>query len=157
MNNTDSNLDKIDASQVEISPVSEFYCENLMEFGKRLPSFYTNIDFLKKDLQDPMKCFYIALYDDMPIGFVSFFKVFDEVHLAYIYVEEGFRNIGLGSRLFKYAVENFFLNGKEMWLEVESTNILACAFYTKLGFRIIYKRKNYYGEHKDAWIMKREP
>lgn len=156
MNNEDNSVDKIDKSQINISPASEVYCENLMEFGKRLPSFYSNIDFLKKDLQDSMKCFYIAIYNNMPVGFVSFFKVFDEVHLAYIYVEVGFRNIGLGSRLFKHAVENFSLSGKEMWLEVESTNTLACAFYTKLGFRIIYKRKNYYGEHKDAWIMKRE-
>jgi ribosomal-protein-alanine N-acetyltransferase len=156
VNSEDNIFAKVDISKIEIAPVLETYCEYLMKFGKRLPSFYTSIDFLKKDLKDPMKCFYMAFYNDIPVAFISFFKVFDEVHLAYIYVEEGFRNIGLGSRLFKYGIENFFLIGKEMWLEVESTNILACSFYTKLGFRIIYKRKNYYGENKDAWIMKRE-
>ncbi|AWB09652.1 MAG TPA: GNAT family N-acetyltransferase [Thermodesulfobium narugense] len=151
-----ANSFKIGPSKFDIIPATLSHCESLMEFGKDLPSFYSNIEFLKKDLSDPLKCFFIAIYKDLVVGFISFFKLYDEIHLAYIYVKKDFRNMGLGTRLFKFAYEKFFLKGKEIWLEVETSNTTACLFYTKLGFRIVYRRKNYYGENKDAWIMKRE-
>uniref|UniRef100_A0A7C5KC50 GNAT family N-acetyltransferase n=1 Tax=Thermodesulfobium narugense TaxID=184064 RepID=A0A7C5KC50_9BACT len=147
----------IDISKIDIVQASDFYCDDLMEFGKELPSFYSSVDSLRKDLLDPLKCFFVALYEGLPVGFISFFKLYDEIHLAYIYVKKDFRNLGLGTKLFKTTYERFFLKGKEIWLEVETTYTIACIFYTKLGFRIMYKRKNYYGLGKDAWIMKREP
>ena len=67
-----------------------------------------------------------------------------------------FRNRGLASRLLLDGLDLAVKLGAERaMLEVETTNEAAIKCYQKLGFITISERKNYYGEHRNAYIMEK--
>lgn len=79
-----------------------------------------------------------------------------EAEIYNVAVSPDYRNEGLGSKILDEAID-FAMKSKvsEIYLEVRESNIPAIMLYTKKGFEIVGKRKNYYESPKeDAFLMK---
>ncbi len=79
-----------------------------------------------------------------------------EAEIYNVAVSPDYRNEGLGSKILDEAID-FAMKSKvsEIYLEVRESNIPAIMLYTKKGFGIVGKRKNYYESPKeDAFLMK---
>ncbi|HIC87772.1 MAG TPA: GNAT family N-acetyltransferase [Aquificae bacterium] len=87
---------------------------------------------------------------NIPLGFITYYKVLDEIHILNFVIKKNYQNKGYGKlllKMFLYLYEN-----KTFFLEVFKDNIKAINLYKKFNFKIIGERKNFY-KNKDAYIM----
>ena len=77
-----------------------------------------------------------------------------EVHLLNLVVDTPFRSKGCGWKLLKHFLKNSPPK-TSVFLEVKEGNFPAINLYRKAGFQQITIRKNYYGDGKNAVIMKK--
>ena len=99
---------------------------------------------------------YVAENRGKVIAYVGLSIVFDTADILLVAVLKEFRNRGLASRLILDGLDLAAKLGAERaMLEVETTNEAAIKCYQKLGFLTISERKNYYGEHRNAYIMEK--
>ena len=91
--------------------------------------------------------------DNNIIGFILSTLIYNESEILVLYVDTKFRNKGIATELINYHINH--LKSKSILLEVSSKNRNAYNLYSKLGFKIINIRKNYYAD-SDAYVMKLE-
>ncbi|MFA5675316.1 MAG: ribosomal protein S18-alanine N-acetyltransferase [Christensenellales bacterium] len=84
------------------------------------------------------------------IGYCSMHTVVDEGHIMNMAVLPDYRRKGIAEKLLKTMIALSGLN--YFTLEVRMSNFGAVRLYEKLGFEIIGRRPNYYGD-EDALIM----
>ncbi len=91
-------------------------------------------------------------------GYIIFWLIEGEVHIMSIAVRRDARRLGIGSEILKRSLaEAKELGGKYVFLEVRENNGAAIGLYSKMGFRVVYKRRGYYTDTKeDALIMVRD-
>ena len=97
-------------------------------------------------------CF--GVFIDMVLtSYVIALNTLDDVNILSIATKKEYQNQGLATILIekikKYAVDN----KKTVSLEVKSKNLNAFNLYTKLKFKVISKRLNYYKDNDTALIM----
>ena len=92
------------------------------------------------------------------IGFFAGWTVEDEMHVNNLAAHPRFRRLGIGKSLMKAAIEIARPCGvTSVLLEVRASNMSAQSLYTKLGFRFIARRRDYYRfPTEDAMVMKLE-
>lgn len=78
----------------------------------------------------------------------------EDAELFYIFVDPSARGRGLGRALFEAWRQG--LKSGAIHLEVRPSRHEALELYESLGFQVVRRRKNYYGDGEDALIMKRE-
>ena len=105
------------------------------------------------------RSYYLVFEDQGTIlGYIGFWKIFDEGHITNIAVKKDTHNRGIGSSL----VENMIVLGRELGvnrftLEVRVSNEPAIALYKKFEFETAGVRKDFYDlPNEDALIMWRE-
>ncbi len=79
--------------------------------------------------------------------------VLDEAHIANIAVRKDLRNLKIGSKLLKALINEASTKVQSITLEVNEKNLPAICLYKKYGFETLGKRKNYYNNQDDAYIM----
>lgn len=85
---------------------------------------------------------------------VGFFD--DAAEIETFAVDPNFRRRGIGTALFNELLSAINSHGAAMiFLEVRPSNHAALKFYTNLGFQIVDRMENFYGD-EDAWAMMRE-
>jgi ribosomal-protein-alanine N-acetyltransferase len=84
--------------------------------------------------------------------------VMDELHIANIAVDPGYRRSGLGKQLLADTLLRAQDRGvKIATLEVRSGNLAAQSLYASLGFEHVGRRKHYYEDNReDALIFRLE-
>lgn len=89
------------------------------------------------------------------IGFVVFWLILDEAHLANVAVREPFRNQGVARALIRAGLDACAEGGAAVsLLEVRAGNAPALHLYRSLGFVQVGERKGYYQDnHEDALLM----
>ena len=100
-----------------------------------------------------------AFYNETLISFIigNLFNIekIAEYEILLIYVIEHFRKKGLGTQLINKIKENNS-HLKKIYLEVSKNNSEGIAFYTRMKFKTIYTRKNYFlinNKKIDAFAM----
>ncbi len=91
-------------------------------------------------------------------GYIDLWLIMEELHIATIGVAPEWQGKGLGKILMLWGM----LRGEEIGmeeatLEVRPSNTVAVNLYSSLGFRVVGRRKHYYGNKEDALIMTRRP
>ncbi len=81
-------------------------------------------------------------------GIVAYIIYDSEGHIISMAVKTSHRRNGIGTELFRHALENV----ESLWLEVRSKNHGAIRFYEKMGMRAVGKANDYY-DGDDALIM----
>jgi ribosomal-protein-alanine N-acetyltransferase len=101
---------------------------------------------------------YILMENNIVVGYISLFKVLDEIHVNNIAVDTGFQRMGYASMIMEKAIEIAMnLSMAIITLEVRKSNTQAMELYKKYGFEILGSRKDYYKNPKeDALIMTKE-
>lgn len=89
------------------------------------------------------------------IGYLCAYHIFEELQLASVAVKEAFRRQGVARRLIAEMIRQGREGGaKEIWLDVRESNAAARRLYEELGFKEMYRRKNYYRKPKeDALVL----
>ncbi len=102
-----------------------------------------SVEKIRSSIQKTNNVFWLALADDLPVGYAKFKKEswFDDAdkegvsQIQKIYVLKDFLKLKLGFNLYQH-IENeaISLNSKYLWLVVLHTNYRAIQFYEKIGF-----------------------
>ena len=100
-----------------------------------------------------------AFYNETLVSFIigNLFNIekISEYEILLIYVSRHFRKKGLGTQLISKIKENNS-HLKKIYLEVSKNNSEGIAFYTRMKFKTIYTRKNYFlinNKKIDAFAM----
>ncbi len=98
--------------------------------------------------------------DDL-IGFVTYLACLEEARILNIAVLKEFQNKGYGKKLLIEALKDAKNNNlRYAMIDVRVNNLKAVSLYTKLGFRILCMRKNYYdtdiNQLEDSYFMQLE-
>jgi ribosomal-protein-alanine N-acetyltransferase len=89
------------------------------------------------------------------VGYLCAYLIFEELQLASVAVKEDFRRQGVARRLILEMIRQGKNGGaKEIWLDVRESNAAARCLYEGVGFKEVYRRKNYYRKPKeDALVL----
>jgi [ribosomal protein S18]-alanine N-acetyltransferase len=100
-------------------------------------------------------CFLASLAGGPPIGFCSFWRVLDELHINNLAVLPDYRRQGIGAELLTFVLkEGARLGAARATLEVRRSNTPALMLYERFGFTVSGLRRDYYtNPQEDALIL----
>lgn len=88
------------------------------------------------------------------LGFLAAQRVLDELHVFALATRPEARRRGIARALLACALDSARSAGARVaLLEVRASNVAACAFYTRYGFRVVGRRPRYYADGEDALLM----
>jgi ribosomal-protein-alanine N-acetyltransferase len=112
------------------------------------------------ELQNEGVSFLFVARDDAGklIGFCSFWRVFEELHINNLAVDPGHRRQGVAASLLTHVLaEAPRLGATRALLEVRRSNGEARRLYERFGFSVAGTRRNYYSQPvEDALVLWRE-
>ena len=118
-------------------------------------SFKDIVKDIKKDLLNNPFSHYIVYYNnDIVIGFINYYFMYDRIEIANFNVLEEYQHKGIGSRLLEYLINKYSDKVNNITLEVRCDN-KAINLYEKYGFIKKAIRKNYYNGI-DGVLMERK-
>jgi ribosomal-protein-alanine N-acetyltransferase len=103
-------------------------------------------------------CFLARDASRQAVGFCSFWRVLDELHINNLAVLPDLRRTGIGSTLLTFVLnKGLELGARRATLEVRRSNDPARALYERFGFSVAGVRANYYSKPvEDALVLWRE-
>ena len=127
--------------------------ERFNELGSLVNSKFANLFNLESLLASKYDYVYGYYDNDKLVGFIHINKLYENMDIVNIVVDEDYRKRGIGTRLMNHVL-NLFIDIDCALLEVNEKNEAAIALYKSCDFEVINVRKNYYGKD-NALIMKR--
>jgi [ribosomal protein S18]-alanine N-acetyltransferase len=100
-------------------------------------------------------CYLAKNADGRVVGFCSFWRVLDELHINNLAVLPEERRAGIGSALLQFVLnEGAALGARRATLEVRRSNELARLMYERFGFTVAGVRRGYYTKPvEDALVL----
>jgi len=109
---------------------------------------------LEKQMNAENCIFLVAANDDGAVmGYIGLMFVLDEGYISNVAVSPGFRRQGVADALIKELIERTKKRLAFLTLEVRESNTPAIKLYSKHGFELVGKRKNYYEKPKEAALL----
>ncbi len=91
---------------------------------------------------------------DRVVGYVGFRVEGEGGHITTLAVHPGWRGRRLGELLLLVALDGMGKSGIDLVrLEMRPSNDVAYRLYRKYGFRVVERRRAYYRDGEDAWVM----
>jgi [ribosomal protein S18]-alanine N-acetyltransferase len=108
------------------------------------------------DNADVSYCFLARDASRQAVGFCSFWRVVDELHINNLAVRPELRRTGIGSMLLDFVLKKGVeLGARSATLEVRRSNDAARALYERFGFSIERVRAGYYSKPvEDALVLR---
>ena len=130
---------------------------SIMTIEKIFQDDQWNLQQMESELLNPYSNYLIAEIDDNLVGYCGVLCLYEQGDIQTIAVDPAFRHQGIGTLLLQAQV-NYCIENKiyELFLEVDIENSHAIELYKKLGFHVMSKRKSYYANGHDAYVMKKE-
>lgn len=111
-------------------------------------------EFLYEMHENPYAAIYVYEEDGEIIGYLDHWILFEQAQIADVGVRKDRQHGGIGQKLMAYCVNQSILNHCEnLSLEVRVSNAHAIALYENSGFINAAKRKHYYENGEDAYLM----
>ena len=126
-----------DLSKIDIQEFDDFWNKNI----------------LAKDITIPTSYYIIAKCEEQILGFAGLNIILDEAHIANIAVRKDMRRKSIGSSLLNALISKAQETSSLITLEVSEKNEPAINLYKKYHFSLVGKRKKYYNNTYDAYIM----
>lgn len=141
---------------VIIGQMDESFIENVLQIENT--SFKTPWPrqiFLSELNKGKAFCRVASKNENAVAGYCISNLIYDELHILKVAVHEKFRRQGIGKLLIEDAIVFFRDKGAiNIVLEVRVSNDSAIALYSKMGFKPVRIRKNYYQTtSEDALVM----
>lgn len=113
-------------------------------------------EFLYELHENPYAVIYLYEENGEILGYLDHWILFEQAEIADVGVRKDHQHEGIGTKLMEYAVSQSIQAGCEnLSLEVRISNLHAIAFYEKSGFINAAKRRHYYENGEDAYLMVR--
>lgn len=135
--------------KVDLSSENEF-----LNLGLFLNDNFANLYCLDKIISSLFEEVIGFYYDNKLLGFIHITKSFENIDIVNIVTDIKYRRRGIASSLINYVVDNN-PDCKNIFLEVREDNDMAIDLYKKENFKVINRRKKYYGD-VDALVMERK-
>lgn len=84
--------------------------------------------------------YFKIIYDNVVVGFVGIINNKEEIYLYRFYIDDKYRNQGIGTLALQKLIEIAKSQNKDVSLEVMSNNALAKKLYEKIGFKEHYTK-----------------
>ncbi len=143
------------ASKLKIRKMREEDLERVLEIEKKsFPNPWSRNAFLY-EIGSEVSYPWVVEIDNEIVGYSVHWLILDEAHLSNIAVDPLHRRKGIGKYILEKVIESVKKKGaKFLTLEVRVSNISAISLYTKMNFKVVGIRKNYYTNPvEDAFIM----
>ncbi|MEG0872589.1 MAG: ribosomal protein S18-alanine N-acetyltransferase [Clostridia bacterium] len=128
----------------------------ILQIEKELNLHITSKASIISELNNNYYHYIIAKKNNIIVGYISIFYMFDTMDLISIVVKKDFQKKGLASFLLEHIFNIAKKNDvKKILLEVRVSNIAAINLYLKYGFKKIHLRKSYYDNGEDALIFQK--
>ena len=114
---------------------------------------FWNIHMLEEELSLNNTFYIIAKCNNLIAGFAGISIILDEAHISNIAVKKDMRGRKIGSLLLERLIKEASKKCSFITLEVNEKNLPAIQLYEKYGFINLGKRKKYYNNKFDAYIM----
>jgi ribosomal-protein-alanine N-acetyltransferase len=103
-------------------------------------------------------CYLARIESGLIVGFCSFWRIVDELHINNLAVSPTYRRAGIGrSLLMSVLTEGARRGARRATLEVRRSNHTALRLYDQLGFTVAGVRRGYYSNPiEDALVLWRE-
>lgn len=115
----------------------------------------------EREMDVPVSRMLVAFPRGEPLriaGYVVRWHVADEIHLLNLATAPWARGRGLGRRLMRWLLaEARRKRAGVVMLEVEEGNVTARSLYDSFGFRVVRKRRDYYGPREHALVAEWSP
>lgn len=118
-----------------------------------------HVSFFKRQLHSRKKdsFVYVARLHNKVIGYIVLYINCGEAHIMNIAVAAAHRRQGIGRSLMLFALDIIKTNDADViFLEVAVNNSAACQLYRQFGFEVFGRRKRYYRNGGDAYVMRKE-
>jgi GNAT superfamily N-acetyltransferase len=132
-------------SQVAIRAYSDHYLHLWYDEGKWYKNTFFSSEKLYEELTDTNAHFYLAYYENTPVGFLklnidaalSGYETQRALELERIYLNQNVAGKGIGRALIEHTFRIAKEYGKSIvWLKAMDTSAGPIAFYKKMGFEI---------------------
>lgn len=115
---------------------------------------FWNAEVLKKELENPLSTYIVAVEDKQVVGYAGLWQPLDEGHITNIVTRLDKR----GNKVATQMLDELINIAKErklkcVTLEVNVHNDIAINLYKKYNFKEVGKRQKYYNNTDDAIIM----
>lgn len=114
-------------------------------------------DFIIYEIHNPMSNFYVLELDDEIIGYIDFWILEKESHIANIAIHPDYRGRHYSKKLLDLVL---YISKEEkvetISLEVNEENLPAISLYKSYGFEMVGRRPKYYSNKDDALILTRK-
>ena len=108
----------------------------------------------EQELLEESKHYFVALYDELVIGYVGAQVLGDDLNLVKIAVLPQYRSLGVGFKLMQMMTDFRKQNNlQKYFLEVRESNQKAIKLYQKFGFKTASVREKYYDGKENALVM----
>lgn len=111
-------------------------------------------DFINELESNPYSCIYVKEINGEVVAYVDLWIAYENAEIANIAVKKEFLHQGIASELMQYCLQKIQQSKCENFtLEVRVSNMNAVKLYEKFGFQTVSKRKKYYADGEDAYLM----
>ena len=111
-------------------------------------------DFINELESNPYSCIYVKEINGEVVAYVDLWIAYENAEIANIAVKKEFLHQGIASELMQYCLQKIQQSKCENFtLEVRVSNMNAIKLYEKFGFNTVSKRKKYYADGEDAYLM----
>ena len=115
---------------------------------------FWNADVLKKELENPLSRYIVAISEGQVVGYAGLWNPIDEGHVTNIVTKLDKRGNKIASRMLEELIDIAKnMNFKCVTLEVNVHNDIAIKLYQKYNFKEVGRRPKYYNNIDDAIIM----
>jgi ribosomal-protein-alanine N-acetyltransferase len=140
----------------EIRNIQKSDIPTLVKLEEELLKETVGCEMLQSELHNQFAYFYVGVYDNEVIGYLSVWMVEETVDVINFVIDKRYQHKGYGIALFNKMVSVAKeKNMKEIMLEVKEHNYQAIKFYQHQEFEQISIRNNYYQDGSNALIMKK--
>lgn len=137
-----------------IEKLTEQYVDDVFKLESKLIGNCDKSSIIKS-LESGTLNYFVLLKNKEAIGFFECMILPPEIELYDIAVKEEEQGNGYSKIMMNYLIDLAKqVDVSTIFLEVNSINNKAIGLYNKFGFEKYSERKNYYGENKDAILMK---
>jgi [ribosomal protein S18]-alanine N-acetyltransferase len=140
---------------IEIDRMKEHDIPRVKEIEKLcFTDLWPEDSFEREITNNRVALYLVARIEGVTAGYMGTWLILDEAHITTFAVDPAFQGKKLGLSLL-WNIMNESVKKGVRWatLEVNEENKAAIHLYEKFGFKIIGKRREYYGEGKNAVVM----
>lgn len=139
---------------ITIEKMTKNHLEQIKDILQNEFDKFWNADVLKKELENPLSTYIVAINEGQVVGYAGVWQPLDEGHITNIVTKLDKRGNKIATKMLEELIN--IAEGRDLkcvTLEVNVHNDIAIKLYRKYNFKEVGKRPRYYNNTDDALIM----